>query len=66
MEGVVDAPELRVVRVSEFVDGVLLVLRPRLWRKFRRDLWGLMASLRVREVESGLGMRRNRRLWLLM
>ena len=42
------SPELRVVRVSEFVEGVLLVLSPWLWRKFSRDLWGVMVSLRVR------------------
>ena len=62
----ISSPELRVVRVSEFMDGVLLVLRPWLWRKIRRDLWGLMASLRVRDVGSVLGMRGNQRLWLLM
>jgi len=56
---------MRVVKVSEFVDGVLLVLSPRLWRKFSRDLWGVMDSLKVGEAESGFGMREKRRLWVL-
>lgn len=32
------SPELSVVRVSEFVEGVLLILIPRVLRKFIRDL----------------------------
>lgn len=34
----VSSPVLIVVRVSELVEGVLFVLCPRLWRKFRSDL----------------------------
>ena len=37
------SPELSVVRVSEFVEGVLLILIPRVLRKFMRDLWGVRA-----------------------
>ena len=48
--------ELSVVRVSEFVDGLLLVLNPRLWRKFRRDLCGVMVWSKDMEADSGFGM----------
>ncbi len=58
----VSSPELRVVRVSEFMDEVLLVLRPWLFRKFRSDVWGLMVSSKVREVKFCLGMRGKWRL----
>ena len=61
----VSSPELRVVRVSEFVEGVVLVLSPRLWRKCSSDLWGVVVSSRVRTAESILGMRGKDMLWVL-
>jgi hypothetical protein len=59
------SPELRVVRVSEFVEGVVLVLSPWLWRKFSSDLWAVVVSSRVRAAESVLGMRGKGMLWVL-
>ena len=60
----VSSLELSVVRVSELVEGVLFVLRPRLWRKFISDLWGVTVSVSVGVGVSDLGMSGKRVLWV--
>ena len=60
----VSSLELSVVRVSELVEGVLFVLSPQLWRKFRSDLWGVIVLVSVGMGVSDLGMSGKRVLWV--